>query len=183
MTGLLGSGEDEQGALWELPQDETPASENELPPSLDIAAPIIAVTGHRPQRITDETKVREDMLTALLSIKPRLLIQGMAAGVDLWSAAAAWQAGIPYHAVKPWAGHRAGSDIAREWVLEHAEEVIVLNDAIGYPGPQVYRERNCWMVDHANLLLAVWDGNKNGGTYHAVRYAERKGMDIVRINP
>lgn len=160
--------------------------ENPLAPPASAYAeeqPVVSVTGHRPNRISDEERVREDMLTALYALRPSLLLQGMADGVDLWAAAAAWKAGVPFHAVQPWAGHRAGTMVARDWVLDKADEVIILNDSLTYPGPSAYHVRNRWMVDNSSILLAVWDGKKSGGTYQTVKYAEGKGQEIVRIRP
>lgn len=39
------------------------------------------------------------------------------------------------------------------------------------------------MIDAAQLLLAVWDGSKAGGTYGTVAYAEKHGVQIFRIDP
>jgi hypothetical protein len=38
------------------------------------------------------------------------------------------------------------------------------------------------MVDHAELLIAVWDGT-SGGTANCVKYARKDGVEIWRINP
>jgi len=41
--------------------------------------------------------------------------------------------------------------------------------------------RNCVMGDHADALLALWDG-KSHGTRHMINYAKQKGLHIfVRI--
>ncbi len=44
-----------------------------------------------------------------------------------------------------------------------------------------YHARNRLMVDHADLLIAVYDGRKEGGTYQTISYAKRKGRKIVII--
>ena len=144
---------------------------------------VLAITGHRPQRIPDSTRVRAEIGSTLAELSPSLLIQGMANGVDMWSAAEAWKLSIPYVAVRPWAGHRAGTREAYDWVMKNARDIVVTNDSVGYPGPYAYIVRNNWMIDNSDLLLAVWDGQKNGGTWAAVKYAQSKAMDIVRIEP
>jgi uncharacterized phage-like protein YoqJ len=44
------------------------------------------------------------------------------------------------------------------------------------------QDRNIWMVDHCDALIAVWDGT-SGGTANCVRYAQKVGKPIVFIDP
>lgn len=51
-----------------------------------------------------------------------------------------------------------------------------------------YREgcmlkRNRYLVDHAACLLAVYNGERRGGTAMTVRYAEKLNRDIHIIDP
>lgn len=48
--------------------------------------------------------------------------------------------------------------------------------------PAKMQKRNEYMVDNADIVIAVWDGTK-GGTCNCVRYAKKLGKDIVIINP
>lgn len=43
-------------------------------------------------------------------------------------------------------------------------------------------KRNEGMLDHSDILLAVWDGT-SGGTGNAVKYARKTGLEVVRIDP
>ena len=43
-------------------------------------------------------------------------------------------------------------------------------------------KRNRYMVDHADYILAVWNGCPSG-TGNTVRYAHKKGKTIIVINP
>ena len=43
--------------------------------------------------------------------------------------------------------------------------------------------RNRWMVDNSDLVLAVFDGKKEGGTWNCVKYAKSKNKEIVVIKP
>ena len=43
--------------------------------------------------------------------------------------------------------------------------------------------RNRYMVDHANILLAVYNGKRRSGTGMTVNYAEQKQRRIIKINP
>ena len=42
-------------------------------------------------------------------------------------------------------------------------------------------KRNRYMVDHADYILAVWNGCPSG-TGNTVRYAHKKGKTIIVIN-
>lgn len=44
-----------------------------------------------------------------------------------------------------------------------------------------YFKRNRYMVDNSDLLIAVWDGIKSGGTYQTLQYAEKQGKEIKII--
>ena len=40
-----------------------------------------------------------------------------------------------------------------------------------------------WMIDHANRLIAVYDGKSGGGTGYSVGFAEKIGVEIIYLNP
>ena len=42
-----------------------------------------------------------------------------------------------------------------------------------------YYIRDCMMVDAADIVLAVWDGNKWGGTWNTIEYALSKGKEVI----
>ena len=44
------------------------------------------------------------------------------------------------------------------------------------------KDRNIGMIDHSNVVLAVWDGTP-GGTMHAVKYADKTNKPVVIIRP
>jgi uncharacterized phage-like protein YoqJ len=43
--------------------------------------------------------------------------------------------------------------------------------------------RNEYMVDHADVVIAIWNGNQHGGTFNAVSYARQKHKPVIRIDP
>lgn len=144
----------------------------------------LVVTGHRPQRIPDEHRTREMIAQVLSEVKPSIVFQGMAAGVDLWTAAEAWKLGIPFHSVRPWEGHKPSvSKNVSDWVFRNSAHIDVVVHQEKYPGPWVYESRNRWMIDRADVMLAVWDGEPSGGTFNAVKYARSLGMEVHRIHP
>ena len=48
--------------------------------------------------------------------------------------------------------------------------------------PYKMQVRNQWMVDHARVGIAMWNGN-NGGTANCVNYAQKQGKPMVIIHP
>lgn len=48
-----------------------------------------------------------------------------------------------------------------------------------------YIRRNCYMVDHSDYMVAVYDNERNAesGAMQTVDYAEKKGISIVLIHP
>ena len=146
----------------------------------------VGITGHRPERLEDhEEAVKELISEALQHLGATRLYQGMAAGVDLWSAKEAWKLKIPYAAVKPWAGHkpRVTDRIEYAKVLKHATAIIDVDPSIEYPGAWVYNKRNEFIVDESNVMIAVWDGMPYGGTYNCIKYAWEKRVPVLRIDP
>lgn len=43
--------------------------------------------------------------------------------------------------------------------------------------------RNNYMIDNVDVVFAVWNGQKEGGTASCVRYAQKKGKQIIILNP
>ena len=42
-------------------------------------------------------------------------------------------------------------------------------------------KRNQWMVEHADLLVAFVEENRNGGALNTLKYAEQKGIEIINL--
>lgn len=143
----------------------------------------LAITGHREERIPNLIGLRIALTNLLEQCSPSLFIQGMANGVDLNSGVVALKAGIPVMSAKPWAGHTARQEdqYMYDWVWNRSEQRIV-DEAKRYPGPWVYHKRNEYMVDHADALLACWDGSEKGGTYACLQYALRKQKPVYRLH-
>ena len=66
------------------------------------------------------------------------------------------------------------------YILNKADIIKLVTDE-DYK-PWLMQKRNEYMVDLADKVIAVWDGSK-GGTYNCVKYAEKKGKEIIRILP
>lgn len=65
-------------------------------------------------------------------------------------------------------------------IVDACDKVTLVTDAPYQPW--MMQKRNEYMVDNANLILAIWDGS-NGGTANCVHYAQDKGKAIYQINP
>lgn len=154
---------------------------------------ILAATGHRPDRILargknayDEVVARALVDFALVCLereRPIAVLSGMAQGWDQAVAQACVECGIPFVAAVPFEGQDAKwPEKARRtyrWLLGQAAAVEVCSPG-GY-APHKMHVRNQYMVDEAESVLALWNGNADGGTASAVRYAEQQGKPVVNV--
>ncbi len=145
---------------------------------------IAAMTGHRPEKIANWQYVDTQIVHAFKDLGITLVIQGMAAGVDIRSAKLAHNQNIPFVCARPWKGHKPRKADERDYekALTHAHSVVDVTDYEDYPGAWVYQKRNEYMVDNADFVIAVWDGT-SGGTANCVKYALKKEVPVWRINP
>lgn len=67
--------------------------------------------------------------------------------------------------------------------VDHLDAYAIKGFTPGEYHPAKMQKRNEWMVDNCDTLIACWDGNKKGGTYNCVRYAQKVGKEIIVINP
>lgn len=142
---------------------------------------IAAGTGHRPENCEDEGVVRLKARVKLqypskAGKKVETFICGMAAGFDLWAADEARLLGLDVIAARPWAGHpaRKGDQELYDRILNYATRVVNVDESETYPGVFVYHNRDKWMVDNSDVVMAYWNGYEKGGTYTTVQYATGK---------
>ena len=152
---------------------------------------ILAFTGHRPTKLGGwkepnpvKRLVKAELVRLLMELKPEHVVSGMALGVDQWAAEIAFDLGIPFLAAVPcddqdhiW---KPEAQTRYRELLAKAMHVVVVS-----PGPYArwkMPERNHWMVDHCDKLIAVWDGSP-GGTSECVSYAKRRGKPIIMVVP
>lgn len=117
-------------------------------------------------------------------------ISGMALGADQLFAQAVIHLddeNIPRFlmAAVPFAGQesnwpKASQEIYRV-ILSRCNEIAHVCDP-GY-APWKMQTRNCWMVDRAKYVLALWDGKKSGGTWNCLGYAASRNRIIDQLNP
>ena len=159
-----------------------------------------AFTGHRPDKFPfgfDEShpgcvRLREAIFGAVCRLADAgvtTFYTGMALGVDLWCADAVLrlrneEPTLRLVAVQPCATQ------ADRWpekerqryqdILAQADERVCLHERYTR---FCMHERNRYMVDRAQYLLAVYDGGDTGGTASTVRYAESRKRNIWLLDP
>jgi uncharacterized phage-like protein YoqJ len=156
---------------------------------LPFEGSIVGVTGHRLKkfRFYDAgtiPRVKRRLKEEIIRLRPRELITGMATGVDQWTADIAIELSIPFIAAVPFNGQELKWDRTTQrhyhYLLKLAKQVVIVS-----PGPYAREKmdrRNEWIVDHSDLMLAVWNG-LGGGTANTVHYARERRREVIRINP
>ena len=65
-------------------------------------------------------------------------------------------------------------------ILQRADEVLCLQEEYS---DDCMAKRNRHLVDHAAVLLAVYNGTRRSGTGMTLRYAQRQGREIFILDP
>jgi Uncharacterized protein conserved in bacteria len=89
------------------------------------------------------------------------------------------------HLVLPYKGMQASLSIQQwddfEWIEQRADTVTALHKEYV---PGCYRERNRYMVERSDYLIAVAGKSvPHSGTHMTIDMAKRKGIDIAVIDP
>lgn len=157
----------------------------------------LAITGHRPNKLGHDyelkspliKEIKKRILEVIDEHKPTHLISGMALGIDTLFAIIAHQEAIDLIAAIPcymqernW--QQSSINLYRK-ILDtpingHLPIQVIVTQS-NYT-PECMQDRNIWMVDNCDILLAVWDGT-SGGTANCVKYAYSKERPVIRINP
>ena len=150
---------------------------------------IIAGTGHRPSKTGGYSQQAFDRLVNiaynwLLTQDSRpIIISGMALGWDQALARAAIKGSYELWAYIPFTGQESvwprDSRLYYNFLLEYASKKIICSTGLYTPAKmQVRNER---MVDDADLILAFHNGDKYGGTFNCLKYAEQQKKPIVNL--
>lgn len=159
-----------------------------------------AFTGHRPQSLPwkyDEMAQECLLLKTTLTKEIEKLIDrnvteffsGLAQGVDIWAAQIVLALReknpvLKLHCVLPCRDQAEKWDVLAQKchrdILEQANSVICLSKSY-HDGCML--DRNRYLVDHSSILLAVYNGGWRSGTGMTVRYAQKLGREIIRIDP
>lgn len=159
-----------------------------------------AFTGHRPKSFPwgyDETVRDCVLLKKALAEQIRILaeqgvtewLSGMALGVDIWAAEVVLRLKKKYSEMNlcciiPCEGQE------RKWpsrsqeqyrsILEQADEITYVSHKYSQGCMQ---KRNRYMVDHASMVLAVYNGDRQSGTAMTLRYAYSCERELILIDP
>lgn len=145
-------------------------------------------TGHRPNKLGGYS---DEVFNNLVEVAHMFLcagqpaekvISGGALGWDQALARAAIDLGIPTVLALPFRGYESKwpqeSKDKLDILASKSKEVIFVCDD-GY-APWKMQKRNEWMVDHADRVLALWDGS-SGGTANCIAYANKVGKPITNL--
>ena len=139
----------------------------------------IAVTGHRPKRLRNQQKeVKKWLSEQLDKYECTEAISGMAQGVDQIFAQVAIEKNIPLICCYPYRKNFFHQE--EQKILSKAKDIKFISEV--YTGKRVYWFRDKYMVDNCDLLFAVWDGIKAGGTWLTINYAQKIGKPIIYYN-
>lgn len=162
-----------------------------------MGEPTCTFTGHRAEKLPwgyneNDPRCRRlkrtlyDTLEAVYESGFHRFICGMAEGCDLYFCEAVLalredHPDITLEAAVPFAGQAEHWDAAQrqryESLLARCDTVTVLQE---HYSPGCMMKRNRYMVDHADLIIACYDG-KSGGTLNTLRYAIERDIQIVHL--
>ena len=147
-------------------------------------------TGHRPEKLSlSEAEVKsllEKAIDTAIENGFTTFITGMAPGVDIWAAEIVLEkkkhnAALHLICAVPHPGFEKRKTKYEEErykkIIDNADYTQMICD---YYFRACYQRRNEFMVDHSNLVIAVWNGEKSG-TKNTIDYAERKGVKVVSV--
>lgn len=187
----------------EITMDTNPTPTNPEEGSTMNEKPVyaIAFTGHRPNKIGGYDYTNPQRYAIRVAMKETLqravdkygethkifIITGGALGVDQDAARVAYQMELPYIVAQPCKNQESTwpktSQLNYKQIVDRAHRVVLVGDGTyDELGTKCMQDRNIWMVDHCDALIAVWDGS-SGGTANCVNYAQSVNKPIVRINP
>jgi len=142
---------------------------------------IVCATGHRKIAVPEDRLI-EIATDYLAETDPFRVISGMALGWDQAVARAAINLCIPLTAAVPFPQQPKLWPDHDQWnwteLIAAADRVHVVSD---YYRMSALEERNRWMVDNCDRVLAFWDGSVNGGTANCIRYATKKKCPIDNV--
>ena len=116
-------------------------------------------------------------------------LSGMAEATDTWSALSVLalrenNPALKLHCILPcreqadkWTA--SSRDLYRS-ILEQADSIVYVSRDYH---KNCMLERNRFLVEHASSLLAVYNGERRGGTAATMRYAQKMGREIIVIDP
>lgn len=159
-----------------------------------------AFTGHRPHKFPwryDETDSQcvalktalMEQITKLTEVGITNFYCGGADGVDCWAALIVLElreknSALKLHLILP---HEGQADRWSGSAQERYRSILEQADSVEYVSREYHEgcmlDRNHRLVEASGVLLAVYNGERRGGTAATVRYARKMGRQIVILDP
>ena len=155
----------------------------------------VGVTGHRNQRLglpEDEASKEWEHIRCWISHELSKCIQicteineplelycVMASGSDIAFAIAGvsmhYIDSIKLHCILPCKDYNSSHKYFKFLKMKSDEWIELSNEF--YKGCDNVRDQ--YIVDHSDVMLAIWDGNKSGGVWSTIRKAQKAGKRII----
>jgi hypothetical protein len=151
----------------------------------------VGITGHQNIPEAADAHIRQEVEKALRSWAetdgPVEVLSSLAAGADQIFARIALSGGARLTLVVPSKGYERAFSEAQglagyQELTACAAEQVLLDHA--YPSEEAFHSAGVYIVDHADALVAVWDGQPAkgfGGTADIVDYARQKGKPVTVV--
>lgn len=149
-------------------------------------------SGHRPEKLDEsEENVKKwlsEQIDSAIAAGYTTFISGCAMGVDIWAGQIVLQRkavnpSLHLIAATPWPGfsNRWSIDWQAQYsdLLKNADLVVPV---CNHYHKGVFQQRNEWMVNHSNRVIAYFNGAP-GGTKNTIDYAVGKGIQVITNNP
>ena len=148
---------------------------------------IVGVTGHQKRDGVNWNWVKESLSSCLKKYPVKGAFTSLAEGTDQIFAEAAMALSISVSAVIPLDDYESffspsGLAVYRRLILKSTTVCLHSNQR----PEQAFMDAGRYVVDHSDILFAVWDGHHAeglGGTGDIVIYAQSLGKNILHFNP
>lgn len=149
-------------------------------------------SGHRPEKLDEsEENVKKwlsEQIDSAITAGYTTFISGCAMGVDIWAGQLVLQKkannpALHLIAATPWPGFSNRWSI--DWQVQYSDllkNADLIVPVCNHYHKGVFQQRNEWMVDHSNRVIAYYNGAP-GGTRNTIEYAENKGVEVITNNP
>lgn len=149
-------------------------------------------SGHRPEKLDEpEENVKKwlsEQIDSAITAGYTTFISGCAMGVDIWAGQLVLQKktknpALHLIAATPWPGFSNRWSI--DWQAQYSDlmkNADLIVPVCNHYHKGVFQQRNEWMVDHSNRVIAFYNGAP-GGTRNTIEYAEKKGVEVITNNP
>ncbi|MEG0863223.1 MAG: SLOG family protein [Clostridia bacterium] len=145
------------------------------------------ITGHRKISLTQIPHIHQELERIIISAVESgytHFISGFAEGADLLFADIVVELKARYpitlEAALPYRNRINTKDCNFQKLITQCDEIGIHSEMNTF---NCYKKRNQYMVRNADLIIAVYDGRKSGGTYSTLQYAKILAKPIKIIFP